>query len=535
MLLVLPIALPLAAAVVCFLLRERPRARSGVAVGAASALVVAAAALLAHVAAHGPAAAQMGGWPAPFGITLVADLLSACMVLVAAVSTLGVVVYALGEVPEIEQRRGWAGLAFAMVAGVCGAFLTGDLFNLYVWFEVQLIAAFGLLSLRRTRAAAAGAVRYVTLNLLATVAMLAGVALLYGATGHLNMAMLRGAVAGSHEFWALAPAALLLFAFGAKAALFPAFLWLPASYHTPAVATSALFSALLTKAAVYVLFRLFTLIWPLDLYPGAQGLLLAVSGVTMVVGVLGAAAQMEVRRILSFHIVSQIGYMTLGLALYSPLAIAGGLFYMVHNIAAKTNLFLMGGVAKAMTGSEHLSRMGGVWRARPFAATLFLISALAMAGAPPLTGFWAKLALVVAAYDAGDFVAAGAVLGVGLLTLYSMTKIWNEGFWKPHPDPDWTPAPAPATMAGVGAAVAGLLIVMGLAAGPLLEVADAAARQLLDPDPYVAAVLGEDGAAAVRAAMAEAAGHAAGGGAEAPVEADPQGAPGAAPDTEDAP
>jgi multicomponent Na+:H+ antiporter subunit D len=288
----------------------------------------------------------------------------------------------------------------------------------------------------------------------------------------------------------LAPAALLLFAFAAKAGLFPLFFWLPASYHTPSVTVSALFSALVTKVAVYALLRVFTLILPLEAVPGLQPLMLVVACLTMVVGVLGAAAQDAVRRILAFHIVSQIGYMVLGLALYSGPALAGGLFYMVHNIVAKTNLFLTGGIAARLCGSESLGRMGGLWAARPGLSLLFLLSALAMAGVPPLTGFWAKFFLVREGLVTGHALAAALALGVGLLTLYSMTKIWAEAFWKPHPGDAPLDARVPMALRAPAFALALMLVAGGLWIAPVYAAMETAAAQMLDPAAYIAAVLG---------------------------------------------
>ncbi len=490
-LLTAPLAIPFAAAVALFLLRGRPGPRRAVSLAAATALALAGAALFAAVRSGGPLAAQMGGWPAPFGITLVADLLSATMVLVTGIVGFAVTVYALGEGSEAEAAQGEGALVFALLGGACGGFLTGDLFNLYVWFEVTLIAAFGLLTLRGGPEQIDAAVKYAALNLPATIAFLAGVGLLYGATGALNMAELRGAVAGRFgETAILAPAALLLFALAVKAGLFPLFFWLPASYHAPSTAVSALFSALLTKLAVYALYRLFTLIFPVAALPGLQSLLLVVAVLTMVIGVLGAAAQNEVRRILSFHIVSQIGYMLLGLALFTPFALAGAIFYTVHNIAAKTNLFLTGGIAARLCGSEKLPAMGGIWAARPALGVLFLISALAMAGMPPLSGFWAKFLLVREGLAEARWIETGAALGVGLLTLYSMTKIWTEAFWKPRPAGPVLDR-APAAMMAPAAVFAGLILLAGVWVAPFHAVALAAAEGLFDPSAYVAAVLGE--------------------------------------------
>ena len=256
---------------------------------------------------------------------------------------------------------------------------------------------------------------------------------------------------------------------------------------------------MLTKVGVYALIRVFTLLFTHDTGLTHTVLLWVAIG-TMVVGVIGAAAQAEIRRILSFHIVSQIGYMILGLALFTPLAIAGAVFYVVHHIIVKANLFLVGGVAARLSGSMELKRIGGLWRSAPVIAVLFLIPAGSLAGFPPLSGFWAKLAVLRAGLEAEAWIAVAAALAVGLLTLYSMTKIWGEAFWKPHPDGE-AAAARPVSrgdMVRLAAPIAGLAAItlaIGVYAQPLFELALRASEELMDPAVYVAAVLGPEAAA----------------------------------------
>lgn len=500
MILVWPIVIPMITAILTLLLRTRPVAFT-LSLAGAVALLVSGLVLLRTVLADGPVAVQMGGWEAPFGITLFADILSAAMVVIAGIVAVAVIVYSRFDVTEDERRVGFHPLSHALLVGVCGAFLTGDIFNLYVWFEVMLIASFGLLVIGGRPDQIDAAVKYVGLNLVATLAFLTGVGILYGAAGTLNMADLHLVLADRQsETAVLASAALLLFAFGAKAAMFPVFAWLPASYHTPAFATSALFAALLTKVGVYALLRVFTIV-----YDGGGGfiqpILLIGAVLTMVIGVLGAAAQNDVRRILSFHIISQIGYMVLGLALFTPLAIIGAIFYLFHHIIVKANLFFVAGLIKLKAGSEDLDKIGGLLKASPFLAVLFLIPALSLAGIPPLSGFWAKFIIVQATLEARDWWVALAALAVGLITLFSMTKIWLAAFWKDHPDPTHEMTTVmPRTMIGPIAVLAVMTVVIGLGAGPLYAVAEEAAITLLDPLAYVSVVLGPDAVVAAREA-----------------------------------
>jgi multicomponent Na+:H+ antiporter subunit D len=279
------------------------------------------------------------------------------------------------------------------------------------------------------------------------------------------------------------------------------FFWLPASYHTPPVAVSAVFAGLLTKVGVYALIRVFTLIFTTDLL-FTHGLLLVIAGLTMVTGVLGAVVQYDFRRLLSFHIVSQIGYMVLGLALFTPLALAGTVFYLFHHIVVKANLFLASGVAHRYSGTFDLKKLGGFYAATPFFALLFFIPAMSLGGIPPLSGFFAKFAIVKAGLS-GDTMFGGwaallaaVALAVGLLTLFSMTKIWAEVFWKAvpeggkEPDPASVPLRERILLLAPVAALAVITLAIGFFPQFFFDFADRAAEQLLNPENYIQAVLG---------------------------------------------
>jgi multicomponent Na+:H+ antiporter subunit D len=280
-------------------------------------------------------------------------------------------------------------------------------------------------------------------------------------------------------------------AFAIKAALFPFFFWLPASYHTPPIAVSAIFAGLLTKVGVYALLRTFTLIFTGDA-EFTRTLLLVIAALTMTTGVLGAASQMEYRRVLSFHIISQIGYMVMGLALKTALGLTGAVFYLMHHIVVKTNLFLIGGIVRHLGGSYDLKRLGGIYRSRPWFAAAFLVPAFSLAGIPPLSGFWGKLVVIKAGLDAGAYVVTAVALGVGFMTLYSMVKLWNEAFWKASPDTPPTDAETRRVPLVLLAPVLGLAVLtvgLGLGAGPAFDLAARAGAQLSDPSAYIAAVL----------------------------------------------
>ncbi|MEO0991526.1 MAG: proton-conducting transporter membrane subunit, partial [Pseudomonadota bacterium] len=337
--LVFPLAIPFATAVFAYLLRQTDAGR-WISFFGSIAQLVAALTLFVQVRSDGVLAGQMGGWAAPFGITLAADLFSCVMVILAALTAVGVSWYALADTEERLEYLGYHALFQLLIAGVSGAFLTGDLFNLYVWFEVLLISSFGLLILGNDPKQIDGGVKYVTLNLVSTILFLSGVGMLYGITGTLNMADLSLAVEEvENQSLLTVISVMFLLAFGLKAAVFPVFFWLPAAYHTPAYTVSAVFAALLTKVGVYSLFRTFTLIFDHDVGYTHQ-ILLWVAAFTMLAGAIGAASQTDLRRILSFNIITSIGTILVGLALFSPLALTGGIFYLMHTIPVKASLFL---------------------------------------------------------------------------------------------------------------------------------------------------------------------------------------------------
>ena len=492
--LVAPIIVPFAAAAIALLWRRQPLFQHVTALVCAAVHLSAGAWLLYGVHQHGIAVLHVGGWPAPFGIALVADHLSALMVLITGLVYGAVTVYSRAEISTDLIQRGYYPLLHILVGGISGAFLTGDLFNLYVWFEVMLMASFALLVLGRTRAQLDGGVKYVVINLFATLLFLTGLGLVYAMTGTLNMAHLHLKLrAVSDPGQVAAVSVLFLTAFGIKAGLFPLFFWLPASYHTPPVAVSAIFSGLLTKVGVYALIRTFTLLFPFE-DTGVRELVLVVAALTMIVGVLGAAAHNDMRRILSFHIISQVGYMVLGLGLLTPLALAGSVFYLLHHIVVKANLFLISGLARQWGGSFELATLGGLYRSRGFIALLFFIPAFSLAGFPPLSGFWAKMILIRASLDGGHYLLAVIAAAVGLMTVYSMTKIWDKAFWKPKPETGTETTSVEnrisAWMLAPVVALTLLTVFIGLWPDPFYQLARAAAEELLDPRAYVYTVVG---------------------------------------------
>lgn len=495
-LLILPIIVPFFTAALALLWRAQRRVQHTLALLGATGIFGTGVALMTVVRQSGPLVLEVGNWPAPFGITLVADMLSAILVTLTGGIGLAVVVFSLAAIDVQRERFAYFPLLLILLMGVCGAFLTGDLFNLYVWFEVLLIASFVLLALGSERAQMEGAIKYVTINLISSMLFLVAVGLLYAEAGTLNLADLSRVVPQATNPGLIAAiAALFLVAFGIKAALFPLYFWLPAAYHTPPPVVSAIFAGLLTKVGVYALLRMFTLVFVGDV-GYTHTIILVAAGVTMIVGVLGALAQSELRRILSFLIVSHIGFAVMGLGLYTPAGLSGAVFYIVEDMIVLTALFLVAGIIYQVVPNDDLRNLGGFYAAAPRFGLLFLLPALSLAGVPPLSGFFAKLALLQASVEIGQYGIVAAAICTSVLTLLAVTRMWSEVFWKPNPRqeaialPRFSARSAPLWLPVV--ALAGLVVVLGLAVGPVFGVATDAGQQLFDPSAYVRAVLGAE-------------------------------------------
>lgn len=486
-LLPLPIVLPVIGAGLSILAGRSRTLQRIISLGVLTSVTAIAIAILVVVDREGVAATQAGDWYAPVGITLVADRLSAVLLVTASIALLAVLVYAIGQPGAERNHVGFQSVYLVLAAGVAASFLTGDLFNLFVAIEMMLTASYVLMTLGGRLEQVRSGMTYVVISLVASVLFLVGLAFVYASTGTVNMADLATRADALPPGLQASLAGLFLVIFGIKAGLFPLFFWLPDSYPTAPSPVTAIFAGLLTKVGVYAILRTQTLIFPGDL---PTELLLAIAAATMLVGVLGAIAQDDVKRILSFLIISSIGYMVMGLAVFTVAGIAAAILYTIHQILLKTGLFLAGGLIEHAGGSSRLSKLGDMVRTAPVVAVLFMVPALSLVGIPPLSGFAAKFALFDATAAGGHWWALGVATFVALLTLFSMAKIWIDVFWAaPDEAVVRAPTPAPALMVAPTAVLALLILAIGVVAGPLYDLCVRAAEDLLDPTAYTSAVL----------------------------------------------
>jgi multicomponent Na+:H+ antiporter subunit D len=501
-LVILPVVLGLSGAGLLLMLRGTKEAQFWLALGVVTVIFLSDVMLALRVSELGPISMTMGRWLPPFGISFTADMASAVFALAAAGVTLVVLVYLRADMPDRARRDGVYPLVVLLLTGVSGSFLTGDLFNLYVWFEVMLIASLGLMALGGRNLQLDGTVKYGFLNFLATTIFLVSLGLLYGALGTLNMADIVGAAPLADPVVMASIATLLLLAFGMKAAAFPVNNWLPASYHTPPAAISALMAGLLTKVGVYALIRSVGMLLPAS-RDILEPVLVVVAVATMVLGPLGAIAETHLRRALGYIVIGGIGVTIAGLALANATGLAGAATYVLHAMLTMTALYMLAGLIEDITGTTDTRKMGGLFSAATWPSVMFFVLILAAAGVPPFLGFWPKLLMVTAGIEGWGFGASGwdlalwiAVLVNALLTLIAGARIWAHVFWRAGhegaseaPNPDLKPLTRSEATLGLGAtgALTIVVLLLGLWPEPLLGFGTEAAKGLLDPADYVAA------------------------------------------------
>jgi multicomponent Na+:H+ antiporter subunit D len=520
----LPVLVPTLGAAATLAAGRRPRLQRVIALAALTVVVAICAVLLVLTDRDGTLVLNVGGWGqstagmGPLGITLVVDRLSALMLVVSSIVLLAVVWYAIGQgIRDGDERQPvsiFLPSYLVLSAGVCIAFLAGDLFNLFVGFEVLLTASFVLLTVGASKDRVRAGISYVMVSMVSSLIFLFGIALVYATTGTLNMAEVAVRLTDVSSGTRSALFAVLLVAFGIKAAVFPLSTWLPDSYPTAPAPVTAVFAGLLTKVGVYAIIRAHSLLFPDG---GLDRLLLVAALLTMLVGIFGAIAQNDIKRLLSFTLVSHIGYMVFGVALANHLGMSGAIYYVAHHILVQTTLFLVVGLIERQAGASTLRRLGGLAAASPLLAFVFVVPALNLGGIPPFSGFIGKVALLEAGAQDGSGLAwllVGGSVVTSLLTLYVVARVWTKAFWRARVDaPDGhLSAASPAALLDepediefverdhVGRMPFGMvaptaaLIVVGLAltvfAGPIFTYTERAATQVLDRDQYITAVLG---------------------------------------------
>lgn len=431
---------------------------------------------------------NLSNWDAPFGITIVSDMVSALLVLTTNVIAFCCILYSFKGIDRARENYFYYSMIQFLLVGVIGAFSTGDIFNLFVFFEVMLMASYVLLVLGNTKIQLRETVKYIVVNVVASALFVIAVAYLYSVVGTLNMAFISeriSEVGGTGILTVIA--VLFLIVFGLKGAIFPLFFWLPGSYNAAPIPILALFGALLTKVGVYSIARTYSLFFYEDSY--VFTLLGTLALITIILGAIGSIAYNDVKKIIIYNIVTAIGVILFGFSTFNKVSLSGAIFYLIHDMIIKGALFLLIGIMIYITGTSNLKSMSGLIKRYPLLAWTFFIAALGLAGIPPLSGFVGKLLIIQGAFEESNYIGGFIIVLSSLLVLLSVIKIFVKAFWGDESD-NVTKKPI-KTLLFPGCILVLLSFLIGIGVEVLLPYISLTAESLLQPENYIHAVLKE--------------------------------------------
>ncbi|MFS0688916.1 Na+/H+ antiporter subunit D [Sporosarcina sp. 179-K 8C2 HS] len=487
----LPIILPFLFAILLLFFKENIRIQRALSLVGVIISLIASFYLLVTVKSEGVLAVTLGSWPAPFGISMVSDMFSALLVTTTLLITLFVVVYSFTAIGEERERYFYYPAILFMVTGVNGAFTTGDIFNMFVFFEVLLIASYLLIVLGGEKKQLSESIKYILVNVVSSALFVITVAYLYSVVGTLNMADISVKIAEVGQPGIITViAVLMLIVFGVKGAIFPLYFWLPGSYAAPPIPVLALFGALLTKVGVYAIMRTYTLFFVHNVGVTHE-ILMVVSVLTVIVGCVGALAYFDLKQIIIYNIVIAVGVILFGAAQMNEAGISGAIFYLVHDMLIKGALFLLIGIIIYVTGTSNLRKMGGLMKTHAPLGWFYLIAAFGLAGIPPLSGFIGKLLIAQGAFQAGNIWGSIIILASSLIVLLSVIRIFIYAFWGEPVELPKTKRKPYARMMLPTIVLVVLSVFYGVGTEWIIPYVTDATDVLLQPSIYIDAVLKE--------------------------------------------
>lgn len=425
---VLPMVLPILLGIILVFLRHHIHIQRWTSVGVMIANILISIFILNKIQTDGILRLDFGGWKPPFGILFVADSFSMLLVLTTSIVTAICLIYAMSSIDHAQEQMYFYSFVNFLVAGVNGSFLTGDLFNLFVNFEVMLLASYVLIALGGKKVQLRESLKYLAINVLSSWIFLVAIGYLYGALGTLNLAHLSQRIAEVGQTPIITVISILfLIVFGLKAGLL-LYQWLPGSYSTPPTAVAALFGALLTKVGIYAMFRMFTLLFYHE--PQITHMLIGVmAGITLICGSIGAIARTDIRQIVSYNVIIAVGFIFIGLAVATTSAIEGSIYYLIHDMIVKAMLYLLAGTMIHLTGTTKFDEMSGLIRNYPSLGWLFLLAMFSLTGVPPLSGFIGKVLVGQGTIETGSYVLLALGFISSIVVLYSLLRVFMNSFW----------------------------------------------------------------------------------------------------------
>ncbi|WP_449538983.1 Na+/H+ antiporter subunit D [Ferdinandcohnia sp. Marseille-Q9671] len=488
-LVIFPIVIPIILGMIMVIFRKNIKLQRMISVIATTAIGIVSVCMIQQIRTEGIQVLHLGGWEAPFGVSMVADMLSAILVLVTSIVTLCCLLYSFRTIGKERESFYFYPLFLFLLTGVNGSFLTGDIFNLFVCFEVMLVSSYVLISLGGTKIQLRESIKYILVNLISSFLFLVAVAYLYAMVGTLNLAHLSVRIAEVGQDGVMTTVAILfLLVFSLKAGLL-LFFWLPGSYSAPPTAIAALFAALLTKVGIYAIIRVFTLVFYHE--PGITHLLIGIlAALTMLLGAIGAVAYWDIKRIITYNVVVGVGFILAGVASFTTAGMTGSLYYLIHDMIVKALIFLLAGTIIHVAGSSNLREFSGLMRLHPQFGWMFFIAALSLSGIPPLSGFLGKIFITEGTFETGYFWLGGIGLLTSLMVLYSIMKIFMNGFWGYTEVPEEKEEETTKGMLLPMGILTFLTIFLGVGTEAISEYVDLAVEVIMNPSIYIEAVLG---------------------------------------------
>lgn len=490
-LIILPILIPLITGVILIFFAKHVKVQRWIAAISSFTVIIVSAMLANHVYKNGIQTMDLSNWEAPYGITLVSDMLSSLLVLTTSIIAFAAVFYSIKSIGIEREKFYYYPVVNFLLVGVNGAFTTGDIFNLFVFFEVMLMSSYVLIVLGGTKIQLRESIKYILVNVISSALFVIAVAYLYSVVGTLNMAHISVRINEIGNMGIITVIAVLfLIVFGLKGAIFPLYFWLPGSYYAPPAPVMALFGALLTKVGVYSITRTYTLFFYQDAGYTHQ-LLQILAILTIIAGVIGAIAYSDIKKIIIYNIITAVGVILFGVSVLSQESLTGAIFYLIHDMNIKAALFLLIGIIIKITGTSNLDKISGLLNRYPGLGWTFFIASLALAGIPPLSGFAGKLMIVRSGFEAGSYFGAFVVLMSSLLVLFSVMKIFIKGFWG-APKAYKSEETAPVKWLLVAPAIlTAFAVLYGIGTEAIYPVISMAAETLTNPEIYIDAVLKE--------------------------------------------
>ncbi|GAA0442846.1 Na+/H+ antiporter subunit D [Lentibacillus halophilus] len=451
--------------------------------------LILAGALVWVVFTNGTTILETGDWKAPYGIVLVADKLAALLVFTTNIVAAACSFYAPHSLTDRKETYYFYSFFFFLISGVSGAFLTGDLFNMFVFYEVLLMASYALIVLGGDKVQLRESIKYVFINLFSSMLFVTAVAFVYGTVGTVNMAQIAQRVHEVDQQGILTTIGILMFfVFAVKAALFPLYYWMPNSYAVPNPVISALFGALLTKVGIYSIIRVFSLIFVHNVEL-THDMFIWIAGLSMIFGIIGALSTNNIKLIIAYNIIPAIGFILMGIGVFNQFALSGSIYYLIHDMFIKSSLFLLAGTVVYAAGTSDLRKVSGLIHYYPVLGWLLFLSGFILAGIPPFSGFIGKLLLLKGALASREIAIVIIGLLASLLILYSIMKIFINSFWG-EKDESIQPISLKGRIAPIVILLA-LSVFLGIGAEFIYPFIESVSADLLQPEIYIDAILKE--------------------------------------------